>query len=136
MRSWRWYSKLLFALLVAAFAYFVWPTQWRGFHAAFSPNSDSVHLTLMVRENRFTGRVQCRFLPGSTRWADSDAPHDYAAEEEAKARVQSDPELAAIARGIDPELAAIAYRIRAQRGAVARKKPAQRRGKPTAKPRP
>jgi hypothetical protein len=29
MRSWRWYSKVLFALLVVAFAYFVWPTPWR-----------------------------------------------------------------------------------------------------------
>jgi len=29
MRTWRWYSKLLFALLVAAFAYFAWPTPWQ-----------------------------------------------------------------------------------------------------------
>ena len=29
MQSWRWYSKVLFALLVLAFAYCVWPTPWR-----------------------------------------------------------------------------------------------------------
>ncbi len=34
MRTWRWYSKVLFALLVAAFAYFVWPTPWRHFTVA------------------------------------------------------------------------------------------------------
>jgi|GEM_PF-3578686 len=48
MRTWRWYSKLLFALLVTAFAYFVWPTPWR-YH-----DFDGVPF----RSHRLTDRVQ------------------------------------------------------------------------------
>ena len=29
MRTWRWYSKVLFGLAVLAFACLVWPTPWR-----------------------------------------------------------------------------------------------------------
>jgi len=45
MREWRWYSKLLFALLVAAFAYWVWPTP--HFYVVASP--------YILQFNRFTG---------------------------------------------------------------------------------
>ncbi len=52
MRNWRWYSKVLFALLVAAFAYWVWPTPWTAY----------AHVdTQLVRQNRFTGRVQVNY---------------------------------------------------------------------------
>ena len=47
MRTWRWYSKLLFALLLLAFAYLVWPTPWRQFNAEGAT----------WRQNRFTSRV-------------------------------------------------------------------------------
>jgi len=46
MQRWRWYSKVLFALLVAAFAYFVWPTPY-----VYLPGPEGVP----VRVNRFTG---------------------------------------------------------------------------------
>ena len=52
MRHWRWYSKLLFALVVAAFAYFVWPTPWRHFTAYMGD------MTLTYREHRITGETQ------------------------------------------------------------------------------
>jgi len=48
MRTWRWYSKALFALLVAAFAYFVWPTPRR-----YTKGPGGI----MLRVNRFTQRV-------------------------------------------------------------------------------
>ena len=32
MRTWHWYSKLALALLLAAFAYYVWPTPWRVYN--------------------------------------------------------------------------------------------------------
>lgn len=48
MRHWRWYSKLLFALLVAAFAYWVWPTPWRYDHVREIP----------IRTHRVTDRAQ------------------------------------------------------------------------------
>ena len=50
MRQWRWYSKLLFALLVAAFAYFVWPTPWMYFG-----NGMGGQVGTIVRVNRITG---------------------------------------------------------------------------------
>jgi len=56
MRSWRWYSKLLLALLVVAFAYFVWPTPWRYEHRG-TENS-------LVRINRLTDEVQILILDG------------------------------------------------------------------------
>ena len=46
MRTWRWYSKLLFALLIAAFAYFVWPTPW-----------DCLKAVPPVFRNRLTGGI-------------------------------------------------------------------------------
>jgi hypothetical protein len=53
VRTWRWYSKVLFALLVAAFAYFVWPTPSRYDHTGNRP----------FRTHRVTGRVQ-GVMPG------------------------------------------------------------------------
>ncbi len=50
MRTWRWYSKLLFALLVAAFAYCVWPTPWMYFG-----NGMGGQVGTIVRVNRITG---------------------------------------------------------------------------------
>ena len=58
MRTWRWYSKVLFALLVAAFAYWVWPTPWRWEETN----------TGLYRLNRFTGRVERMGLQGD--WHD------------------------------------------------------------------
>jgi hypothetical protein len=49
MRSWRWYSKVLFALLAAAFAYWVWPTPWRYDHWEGGG---------AIRTHRVTGRMQ------------------------------------------------------------------------------
>jgi len=64
MRTWRWYSKLLFALLVAASAYLVWPTPWR-YHACevadYAEGYDwgnGFARLVRVRENRFTGKMQ------------------------------------------------------------------------------
>ena len=48
MRTWRWYSKVLFALAVAAFAYWVWPTPWEHHW---------VHDDVQLRINRFTGSL-------------------------------------------------------------------------------
>jgi len=50
MRTWRWYSKVLFALLVAAFAYWVWPTLW------FYPSPVQGHE--LMRIHRVTSEVQ------------------------------------------------------------------------------
>ena len=63
MRTWRWYSKLLFALVVAAFAYCVWPTPWM-----YYPVSATTIRTLgLHRVNRMTGRVE--YYNGSShRW--------------------------------------------------------------------
>ena len=80
MRHWRWYSKLLFALLVAAFAYFVWPTPWMYFTvapagtyglsedmrqlAARHASGGEITITLddpagaVIRVHRLTGRTQ------------------------------------------------------------------------------
>jgi len=54
MGSWGWYSKVLFALLVAAFAYWVWPTPYLYLHGLQG---------IPVRVNRFTGRPHY-VLPG------------------------------------------------------------------------
>jgi hypothetical protein len=50
MRQWRWYSKVLFALLVAAFAYWVWPTPWR-YEKVQRWGEET-----LIRVNRFTGQ--------------------------------------------------------------------------------
>ena len=55
MRSWRWYSKVLFALLVAAFAYWVWPTPWEYVPP---PSGEQNRGVVAVRVNRFTGRTR------------------------------------------------------------------------------
>ena len=71
MRSWRWYSKVLFALLVAAFAYWVWPTPWRYYtlengtlwYMTWSkvttvPPEPLSPVSLLVRQHRVTGRTE------------------------------------------------------------------------------
>jgi hypothetical protein len=56
MRSWRWYSKVLFALLVAAFTYLGWPTPW--YYVPPAPGSAHDLGTGIVRVHRVTGEVQ------------------------------------------------------------------------------
>jgi hypothetical protein len=56
MRSWRWYSKVLFALLVAAFAYWVWPTPWQYGQEHEGIRGRSVIYPL--RMQRISGRTQ------------------------------------------------------------------------------
>jgi len=65
MRSWRWYSKVLFALLIAAFGYYVWPTPWTYYQlnpsvsAADGPYATSItEYGSWLRVNRFTGRAE------------------------------------------------------------------------------
>jgi len=56
MRHWRWRSKALFAILVAAFAYYVWPTPWRYFSdESYRGGSGGV---CNIRVHRVTGRAQ------------------------------------------------------------------------------
>ena len=57
MRTWRWYSKVLLALVALAFAYWVWPTPYRYWNDhAWS-----------FRVNRFTGTAQAvKALHGGT----------------------------------------------------------------------
>ena len=131
MRSWRWYSKALFALAVVAFYWFVWPTQWNYGVQSFGLGDGHV---FPLRVNRLTGRTEW-YIVG---WRDPSRARSAGRKASAAVVTEPiDPDFAAVASAtIDPELAAIARKIRAQRGAVARKKPAQRRGKPTAKPRP
>jgi hypothetical protein len=80
MRSWRWYSKLLFALLVAAFAYWVWPTPWQYFildrpgvfgnagpmlyGTDMSPVAGAPGGTFIVRVHRVTGRAYTLSVKG------------------------------------------------------------------------
>ena len=63
MRNWRWSSKMSFALLVAAFAYWVWPTPW-----AYSGSQDGEMLT---RRNRITGRVEFKLVGYDKHWRSS-----------------------------------------------------------------
>jgi len=69
MRTWRWYSKVVLALVVAAFAYFVWPTPWTYYQCNPSvgitaPERPSVfgrtveEYSIWLRLNRFTGKVE------------------------------------------------------------------------------
>ena len=58
MRHWRWYSKVLFALLAAAFAYWVWPTPWQHFTRGELP----------IRTHRVTGRTEILVLGGWRVW--------------------------------------------------------------------
>jgi len=53
MRTWRWYSKVLFAVLVAAFAYWVWPTRY-AYRMSTTPMGGT---PITMRVDRFTGRV-------------------------------------------------------------------------------
>ena len=59
MRHWRWYSKVLFALVLAAFAYWVWPTPWERFQWGDRAPG---------RVNRFTGAVEFNVGHGWHRW--------------------------------------------------------------------
>lgn len=68
MRTWRWYSKGLFALLVAAFAYWVWPTPWTGYREVenytesnrfdIADKTDTTRDVVLLRRNRITGCIQ------------------------------------------------------------------------------
>jgi len=64
MRSWRWYSKVLFALLLAAFTWFVWPTAW----AYSGPTGSGYQGGTLVRRNRITGAVQTRNVFRDASW--------------------------------------------------------------------
>ena len=46
MRTWRWYSKVVLALVLLAFAYSVWPTPWYYMEGGWQ------------RVNRLTGSLQ------------------------------------------------------------------------------
>jgi hypothetical protein len=70
MRSWRWYSKLLFALLVAAFAYFVWPTPWMYFIGE-TPVSGS----FPIRIHRLTGKMERYEWPTEEWLRPKDSPY-------------------------------------------------------------
>jgi len=48
VQHWKWYSKVALALLVAAFAYWVWPTAWVTWRVGDT----------WLRVNRLTARVQ------------------------------------------------------------------------------
>jgi hypothetical protein len=74
MRTWRWYSKVLFALLVASFAYYVWPTPWRYLPSAGRED---------VRVHRVTGRIQGLSHLG---WQDMKADTESPAEIKARWR--------------------------------------------------
>jgi len=56
MRTWRWYSKLLFAVFLLAFAYWVWPTPY---------SHTTGYRGVPVRVSRITGSKQ-EFCQG--RW--------------------------------------------------------------------
>ena len=56
MRTWRWYSKVLFAILAAAFAYYVWPTPWHYFDGYPGIHERRVH--------RVTERAQILYPGG------------------------------------------------------------------------
>ena len=92
MRTWRWYSKLLFALLVAAFAYWVWPTPWVQHE---SPSSRC------LRVHRVTGRVEA--LTGSA-WISAERLSRI---REARRQGVTDSRIRErfIENGIDPHLA-------------------------------
>lgn len=70
MRSWRWYSKVLFALLVAAFAYWVWPTPWQYLPPPLPKGIDTEYGwgIVALRFNRFTGRIQALSSGGPGFW--------------------------------------------------------------------
>jgi len=59
----RWYSKVLFAVLAVAFAYFVWPTAWTE-----RTVSIAVGITTTARTSRFTGRTEVLSPTGA--WVD------------------------------------------------------------------
>jgi hypothetical protein len=56
MRHWRWYSKVLLGLVLAAFAYWVWPTPWGYDHTRLSDEE------CVIRLNRVTGRPHLLLL--------------------------------------------------------------------------
>ena len=56
MRSWKWYSKVLFGLVVAAFAWFVWPTPWK-------------YLGPGIRVERITGKAWALDETSKTGWS-------------------------------------------------------------------
>jgi hypothetical protein len=103
MRTWRWYSKVLLGLALAAFAYWVWPTAW--VHCTtFFPGSAGPPEMVSARVNRFTGRTEvlsplgwCDGITLVEDYGDRDGPllalvgHQYPAAERAKARAKLPP---------------------------------------------
>jgi len=67
MRTWTWYSKLLLVLVLAAFAYWVWPTPWKTYKTG----------RVNLRVNRFTGHTQRLWSSG---WSDPDSESQAAAD--------------------------------------------------------
>ena len=83
MKHWRWYSKVLLALALLAFAYWVWPTPWSSFRTttAFLPDPKQNMMVkapngwrIEIRENRLTHRVQYRGVLCDGEWLD-DLPY-------------------------------------------------------------
>ena len=68
MRTWRWYSKLGFALLLAAFAYCVWPTPWRYFPPPRNYEEFDFSEVISVRLNMLSGEVQALFVTLPVGW--------------------------------------------------------------------
>ena len=77
MRSWRWYSKVLLALLVAAFAYWVWPTPYQYLPPPLPKGMDTEYDDwgretdsgiVALRFNRFTGMIQALSRDGPGYW--------------------------------------------------------------------
>ena len=59
MRNWKWYSKVLLVLVLAAFAYWVWPTPW-----AYG----TIEAGVLMRRHRISGSIQIRVVPEDKAW--------------------------------------------------------------------
>jgi hypothetical protein len=84
MRAWRWYSKVLLALLAVAFGYLVWPTPWRYYtldngtllYMVCSkdkqvPPEPLSPVSLLIRQHRVTGQTQMFVGPlGQREWVE------------------------------------------------------------------
>ena len=94
MRTWRWYSKVVLALLLAAFAYFVWPTRY-----AWEVPSTGGFPTV-IRRDRFTGQILLLRPPLVEKQATADEMLDAAL-----GRTGLDPELYEAIHGLGPDAA-------------------------------
>ena len=64
----RWLGPVLWLLLVAAFALYVWPTRWRYDHLTMDGN------IVPVRMDRFSG--DCDMLVPDEGWVPVESPAD------------------------------------------------------------